>query len=644
MERQTGPAGSPVREIVTVNTLVIGSGAAGFNAALRLWDGGQKDIALLTEGVNAGTSRNTGSDKQTYYKMNLSGDMPDSPTQMAQDLFAGRCVDGDHAYAEAALSVPSFLHLAELGVPFPMNRWGEYVGYKTDHDPRTRATSAGPLTSRLMTEQLEKAVRERGVPLLDGYLVVEVLQKDGAAVGVLCRSLAMEGGYLAVCAKNLIFATGGPAGLYADTVYPVGHHGASGVLLEAGVRGKNLTEWQFGLASLAPRWNVSGTYMQVLPRLVSVDAEGVEREFLHGEFASFGEELSMLFRKGYEWPFDCRKVLAGSSRIDLLVYRETKLLGRRVYLDFRSNPQGLTELPYDTLSEEARTYLAKAGATFGTPLQRLAHMNAPAIELYRSKGVDLAAQMLEIALCAQHNNGGMDVDAFWQSNLCGLYVVGEAAGTHGVYRPGGSALNAGQCGAYRAAQYILHHGQGAPLTQAAFAPVVAAAAERAAALERHLSAHPDNAAALLEQTRQTMSRVGGAIRNPKELKKALTDCQALYLAFPERVGGDAVTAYLLKDTLAGQIVYLYAMLNYAEQGGKSRGSMILTDPAGQAPVGFGEDFRFVPDDGGLDAQVQTVTLRDGQPSAEWRPVRPLPEGGGFFENVWRGYRENGNVY
>ena len=83
-----------------------------------------------------GTSRNTGSDKQTYYKMNLSGDSPDSPHAMAEDFFRGKCVDGDNAYAEAALSVPSFLHLASLGVPFPVNRFGEYVGYKTDHDPR----------------------------------------------------------------------------------------------------------------------------------------------------------------------------------------------------------------------------------------------------------------------------------------------------------------------------------------------------------------------------------------------------------------------------------------------------------------------------------------------------------------------------
>lgn len=75
---------------------------------------------------------------------------------MAENLFHSGCVDGDNALCEAALSVRCFMNLVELGVPFPVNRYGEYVGYKTDHDPYARATSAGPLTSKFMTEALQK--------------------------------------------------------------------------------------------------------------------------------------------------------------------------------------------------------------------------------------------------------------------------------------------------------------------------------------------------------------------------------------------------------------------------------------------------------------------------------------------------------
>ena len=136
----------------TMNTLVIGSGCAGFNAADWLHTLGVTDIAMVTEGVNLGTSRNTGSDKQTYYKLSLSSSEEDSVADMAKSLFAGKGVNGEHALIEAACSAKSFIKLANLGVPFPTNLYGEFVGYMTDHDIHKRATSAGPLTSKYMTE------------------------------------------------------------------------------------------------------------------------------------------------------------------------------------------------------------------------------------------------------------------------------------------------------------------------------------------------------------------------------------------------------------------------------------------------------------------------------------------------------------
>ena len=47
------------------------------------------------------------------------------------------------------------------------------------------------------------------------------------------------------------------------------------------------------------------------------------------------------------------------------------------------------------------------GHFFGTPIERLAKMNKPAIDLYKSHGIDLEKEYLEIAVCAQHNNGGL---------------------------------------------------------------------------------------------------------------------------------------------------------------------------------------------------------------------------------------------
>ena len=101
--------------VIALDTLIIGSGCAGFNAADTLYDMGRTDIAILTEGVNMGTSRNTGSDKQTYYKLSLCSDGADSIYELAENLFQGGSVNGDTALAEAAGSVRSFSQARQSG-------------------------------------------------------------------------------------------------------------------------------------------------------------------------------------------------------------------------------------------------------------------------------------------------------------------------------------------------------------------------------------------------------------------------------------------------------------------------------------------------------------------------------------------------
>ena len=440
-----------------VETLVVGSGASGYNAADLLFKGGARDIALITEGIKAGTSRNTGSDKQTYYKLSLSGDDKDSVRDLAQDLFNGGCVDGDIALVEASLSAPSFLRLVELGVPFPTNRYGEYVGYKTDHDPHRRATSSGPYTSRFMTEKLEAEVKKDGIEIVDGYQLVRILTSENEVRGAVFIE-RKSGKTIVVLCRNLILATGGPAGIYSLSVYPISQYGATGVALECGAMGKNLTEWQYGLASLKPRWNVSGSYMQVLPRFLSIDEDGNEYDFLSSYIYSRPQMLSRVFLKGYQWPFDVRKLENGSSIVDILCLLEAEK-GRRVYLDYMHNPD-FAPIPWDELSSDARSYLEASGATDDTPIKRLKKLNLPAYDFYLDKGVDLEKEYLEIGLCAQHNNGGLSINTWWESNISGLFPVGECAASHGVYRPGGSALNAGQCGSKRAVSWILEKATG----------------------------------------------------------------------------------------------------------------------------------------------------------------------------------------
>ena len=642
----------------TITHIIIGSGAAGFQAALRLYQNGERDLAIITENIKSGTSRNTGSDKQTYYKLTLSGNDADSVRNMAEDLFAGQCVDGDQALCEAALSARCFFTLTELGVPFPCTEHGEFMGYKTDHDRGRRATSAGPYTSKLMTEALERSVKEKQILILDQMQAIQILTYMNQVKGILCldKNIHSEPAYKIIWCKNVILATGGPAGMYHDSVYPVSQTGSTGMAFEAGASGKNLTEWHFGMASLNPRWNVSGTYMQVLPTFISTDQDGNdEKEFLLDYFNELPDLLSMVFLKGYQWPFDVNKIFGGSSVIDLLVYQETVLKKRRVFLDYRVNPGNLEkdrDLPYASMIPEAKEYLSQAGACFGTPIERLKHMNEPAILFYQDHHVDLFKERLEIAVCAQHNNGGLSTNHLWETNLSGLYAIGEVCASHGVTRPGGTALNAGQVGAVRAAEGIFlkkrtHMKEASPSTESGIKERL-----RIQALDRiRLSEHAEGNCPLSElwiNASKRMSAAAGMIRNQVQMETALKETEDDICQFMQKAKSPSVSQlslfYKLYDMLLSQKMYLFAMLDYAKAGGGSRGSALYTDSTGELPgfpgcQTFGELYRCRLDQKMHGQEVQEVTLKEGTPSASRRPVRPLPDVDYFFENQWRIYRE-----
>ena len=617
----------------TFDALVIGSGCAGYNAADWLYELGVKNVAIITESRLSGTSRNTGSDKQTYYKISLAGDEGDSALSMAKTLFEGGAMDGDVALAEAANSARCFMKLANLGVQFPTNDYGEYVGYKTDHDPYCRATSIGPYTSKKMTEVLEAAVIKKGITILDHTQAIEILTDGGRVTGVLAIDNTSLSGveYVGIFAPAVIIATGGPSAIYKDNVYPPSHTGNSSLALEAGAAFGNLSEWQYGLASTDFRWNVSGTYQQVLPKYVSVDENGVEREFLLDYFATPEEALKNVFLKGYEWPFDVRKI-HGSSYVDLIIYHESVVLGRKVYMDFRSEPTGL-EGGFDKLDEVSYNYLKNSDALIPLPIERLRKMNPGAISLYSDHGIDITKEPLRVAVCAQHNNGGIRIDANWQTNVKGLYAAGEAAGSLGIFRPGGTALNSTQVGSLRAAEHIAYV-QDNTLSENREA-ILAAAVERANALIEATRGDRSTVLDMLDKYSARMSQSFAFLRDIPDMERAAAEIRRDAESFTEdnKWSSYAEISHLFKnlDVLRMSEAVGEAILYTARAFGSRGSGFVLsgTDFMDREPIGERTEGR---------ERIVAVTKNGGISISEI-PVRPIPtERDLWFEKVWARYR------
>ncbi|MBQ3508091.1 MAG: FAD-binding protein, partial [Clostridia bacterium] len=361
-----------------------------------------------------------------------------------------------------------------------------------------------------------------------------------------------------------------------------------------------MEEWQYGMASTKFRWNLSGTYQQVLPRYISVDADGNENEFLYDALGD--ASLGLVFLKGYQWPFDVRKI-DGSSRVDLLVAAEIKK-GNRIYLDYTRNPMGL-EKGFDVLPTEAYDYLARSGALFGTPIERLERMNLGAIELYADHGIDLYTEYLEIAVCAQHCNGGVTVDMNWQTELTGLYCAGEAAGTFGVYRPGGSALNSTQVGSLRAAEHIAGTGSTTHPIPTYIPPKI----------RRGTS----NIAAIRDRFRTEMSRVADFDRDTAGMKILFDEvsqlCGILFDVAEISDEGETFEVFKLYDMALTQRAVLSAMLCSAEHIGTHGSAFVDKQP---------------PDPQTFRRESRTVTVGG---DSEIKPVSPMPDPELWFETL-----------
>jgi len=327
--------------------------------------------------------------------------------------------------------------------------------------------------------------------------------------------------------------------------------------------------------------------------------------------------LDAIFLKGYQWPFDPKKVHAyASSIIDILVYNETVIKGRRVWLDFMENPSWGSmqdgELDFSILGEESYQYLENSNSLFGTPIQRLAKMNQPAIDLYKDNGIDITKEYLEIAVCAQHNNGGLDGDLWWESNLKNFFPVGEVNGSHGVYRPGGSALNSGQVGSTRAAQYIAANYQDGPLKLDKFLELAKAEIEKKIAMGEKFINNINESSTIIDirtQIGERMTKNGAHIRSieaaEKGIKESKKDLDNLLEESKLKSINELPLAFQNYDMLITQYVYLSAIKDYIKKGGISRGSYLIYDSDGELPIeALPEKFRFKAENDQLRDKIQ----------------------------------------
>ncbi len=590
------------------DVLIVGGGGAALRAAIAAHEAfPDLDVLLITKGRlgQSGVTATACSDRMAFHATLPTTEPggPDAWRLHADDVYriGGEVSDADLAEVQARNAADAFEYLDRLGVPFVRRADGTVDQFVTDGSRYARACYTGPYTANHIHQALLRHFRELGIAAREHAMAVDLLQE--APGGRVRGALVVDertGQMGIIQAGAVVLATGGAGAAFAVHVFADDCTGDGlAMAYRAGAELVNLEFIQIGLSSLKTRLACSGSMLRALPRLINDRGEEfLPRHFMPG--TSLAEVYNVLFAKGASWPVSLE---APSHRVDIAVERE-RSAGRRVFLDYGTNPRGLEWAALDpAIGEWYRTRKGvdpAAPGVSGSPLRRLQAINPQAVEWLRERGVDLSAgDMVEIAPAVQHFQGGVKIRLRAETSLPGLYAAGEVAGgQHGANRPGGNSLLDCQVFGRIAGESAAIEAQ----EQGRMRPVDAATPELAGEL---------SAAEMRARVRALASRAAGVVRTAEGLQRALDELHSLRARglYADRHG----LAYALETRNMLDVVEL--VLTAALRRDESRGPHLRF-----ATV---NEFVPLPRDDSRWRRYIVLRRRDGRLHVEVRePVRP----------------------
>lgn len=378
------------------DVVIVGRGAAGMALALRLPS--DLRIAMISKGDVKQSS--------TYW---AQGGMAavlharDSVEAHVEDTLragAGLC-HRDAVELAVSHSRETVDWLASLGVDFDLRddidatQSPEYhLAQEGGHSHR-RIVHAADRTGGAIGEVLEARARAaENIELLSGRIAVDLVVRDGRCRGIYVLDEQSESVDLFE-ADSVILASGGASKVYLYTSNPDGASG-DGIAMawRAGCRVANLEFNQFHPTCLY--------HPQAKSFLIT--------EALRGE----GAHLVLPTGERFMARFDERGELAPRDIVARAIDHEMKRLGIDcVYLDISHREPAFLEQHFPTIMERCLEY-----------------------------GIDIRRERIPVVPAAHYTCGGVVVDRHGQTDVPGLYAIGECSftGLHGANRMASNSL------------------------------------------------------------------------------------------------------------------------------------------------------------------------------------------------------------
>ena len=392
---------------------IAGSGLAALAAAARLHEEGVRDIAIYASGLGG-----------TPYIAAINFVLPenpygDTPEQYAKDMLAAGYNIGNKDLVDemAANTLRGYELLCRWGVTFAHNDDGSIkLRHVSGHTyPRSLCQTTdliGVEIERVMLKRLEEA----GIEFHRKSVAVNLLKNDAGKI---------EG-------FTVIENGGEPYNVYAPVV--IASWGGVGNLLGTSTYPDDVNGWTLGMAKNAGASLVDIEFFEFEPMVMMTPPGAV------------GEPCptAMLGEGGY---------LLNSD-------------GERFLLEVR--PQGEAGAPKSLINHEIWKQVAKGkGNPHGGIWVDLRHIDVKTLKAYpwfydrlMNSGCDPKKELLEVGPMPHSFSGGIRVDRNYESDVPGLFAIGEACGgIHGACRCAGNAASQATMSGLLCAEGIMRTGE-----------------------------------------------------------------------------------------------------------------------------------------------------------------------------------------
>ena len=337
--------------------------------------------------------------------------------------------------------------------------------------------NTGPAVARALRGEV---AQRDGIRRVSGLAVVDVIVRDGAAVGAVGFDVE-SGETVIVEAPTVILAAGGLTRLYARNSASLNMGGdAYALALRAGAELIDMEFVQFfPIGHLAPR------LVGMDPIMWDPFRYKLGGRLLNGNMEQFIESYGEADGKAY------------TVKRDVASYAIIKEVEAG-----RGSPHGGAWLSFQHIPAE------DLKAAFGPVIGRLAKNN-----------IDLTKDPIEVAPIAHYHMGGVRVDGEMRTNIPGLFAAGEAVGgANGANRLSGNAISEAFVFGERAGRFAAaHRGVRADITEAE----AEAAFEEAKTVMTAKKAPDGGAGGVMRDLQKLMWEQVGLIRTTEGIAGAL---------------------------------------------------------------------------------------------------------------------------